>query len=76
MTIRLIGQLLVQDGSARSRDHLLADTRSTHSSTGVGDEVGMSLLQQSLSSEACRGVIARLTTRFGVKRRIKRHAFD
>ena len=69
MTIRLIGQLLVQDGSARNRNHLFADTRSTHSSTGVGDEVGMSLLQQSLSSEACRGVIGRLTTRFGAKRR-------
>jgi hypothetical protein len=69
MTIRLIGQLLVEDFSAPRRNHLFSDTRSTHSAEGLGDEMGMSLLQRSLAPKACRGVIGRLTTRFGAKRR-------
>ncbi|MBT3296664.1 MAG: hypothetical protein HN919_11055 [Verrucomicrobia bacterium] len=74
MTIRLIGQLLVEDFSAPRRNHLFADPCSTHSTRGVGDEMGMSLLKQSLAAKPGRGLIGRLTTRFGAQRKLHRCA--
>ena len=76
MTIRLLGQLLVEDFSAPRRNQRSAELRSAHSSRAVESEVGMSLLQRSLAPEAYRGLIGRLSSRFGGQRSMHRPAFD